>query len=418
MRLHLKFLQIYNVSNPILLSIVFLISNYWLINAQSLNDYTFFDVKNIEASSSKTIRGWKDAPKPFKALKKESKTLAYFLDQKNSKYKFIDELIKEKELPTQFGFLPIVLSGYQSLHKSKSGGSGIWSMNYIIGLHHGLLMNRDIDERYSDNYSTIAAIKELNRLMHLYKDPNWTILAFMSSVNYVRDIKNKTGSNSWDEAMSVIDKNYLDKINFLYFLESLAVENTPIENKELKIEKAEFEFDYTLSFDAIYSFTAIDFKSFKKDNPILINNLIPSNYKVSFTKEEGEKLISAQEAISQFQDSMVNNLFFEQDSLIRRVHKVVSGDVLGLIAEKYGVSIKQIMSWNKLNNTMIYIDQKLNIFSNDLTAFDKFDHYDLYDEKTFWQIAENLSTHTILDILKYNKYESLKTNKKLRIIKK
>ena len=69
MRLHLKFLQIYNVSNSILLSIIFLMSNYWLINAQSLNDYTFFDIKNIEASSLKTISGWKEAPKQFKSLK-------------------------------------------------------------------------------------------------------------------------------------------------------------------------------------------------------------------------------------------------------------------------------------------------------------------------------------------------------------
>jgi len=418
MRLHLKFLQIYNVSNSILLSIIFLMSNYWLINAQSLNDYTFFDIKNIEASSLKTISGWKEAPKQFKSLKKETKTLAYFLDQKNSKYKFIDELIKEKELPTEFSFLPIVLSGYQPLHKSENGGTGIWSMNYIIALHHGLLMNRDIDERKSDKYSTIAAIKELSRLMHLYKDPNWTILAFMSSVNYVSEIKNKSGSNSWEEALLMIDKNYIDKINFLYFLVSLSVENTSIENIELTIEKAEFEFDYTLSFDAIYSFTKIDFEKFKKDNSGLINNLIPSNYKVLFPKDIGEKVISAQEEISQFQDSMINNLFFEEDSLVRKVHKVVSGDVLGLIAERYGVSINQIMRWNKLNNSMIYVDQKLNIFSDDLTALEKFDHYDLNDENTFWQIAENLSNHTIVDILKYNKYESLKTNKKLRIIKK
>ena len=162
----------------------------------------------------------------------------------------------------------------------------------------------------------------------------------------------------------------------------------------------------------------INFELFKKDNSALINNLIPSSYKVLCSKNLGEELISNQESISQFQDSMINNLFFKEDSLIKRVHRVVSGDVLGLISEQYGVSIKQIMSWNKLDNTMIYIDQKLNIFSNDLAALEKFDYYDLKDENTFWQIAENLPNYTILDILKYNKYESLKKNKKLRIIKK
>lgn len=43
----------------------------------------------------------------------------------------------------------------------------------------------------------------------------------------------------------------------------------------------------------------------------------------------------------------------------RKIHTVKSGDVLGKIARKYHVSIRQIKQWNRIKGTMIRIGQKL-----------------------------------------------------------
>lgn len=48
-----------------------------------------------------------------------------------------------------------------------------------------------------------------------------------------------------------------------------------------------------------------------------------------------------------------------QPKIIRKIHVVKSGDVLGKIARKYGVSIRQIRQWNRLKSTMIRVGQKL-----------------------------------------------------------
>ena len=46
----------------------------------------------------------------------------------------------------------------------------------------------------------------------------------------------------------------------------------------------------------------------------------------------------------------------------KRIHKVSSGEVLGLIASKYDVSVRQIKQWNNLSSNTIHIGQKLTIY--------------------------------------------------------
>jgi LysM repeat protein len=45
-------------------------------------------------------------------------------------------------------------------------------------------------------------------------------------------------------------------------------------------------------------------------------------------------------------------------------HKVKTGENLRQIALKYSVSIEQLMEWNALRTTNIYVGQKLTIYTN------------------------------------------------------
>jgi len=44
-------------------------------------------------------------------------------------------------------------------------------------------------------------------------------------------------------------------------------------------------------------------------------------------------------------------------------HKVKSGETMGTIATKYGVTVEQIMEWNALRTTNIYVGQRLQLKS-------------------------------------------------------
>ena len=393
-------------------------STYWLINAQSLATYTLFNPYNIEFESSFQLKGWKEAPKRFKALKKENKLISYFLSKKYNEYKFIETAIDKKNLPKSFSYLPLVLSGYQSSYQDNFGGVGIWALNYITALHNGVVMNRNIDERKNDSTASVAAINELERLMNLYNDEKWCILAFITSPSYVNQIRNQTSDVKWEELKSSIKPKYLRVIEFIYFLDNLFFINSEKQTKQPFQNLVTFNFEHVLTFDAIYEYSETNLLAIKEHNPSLINNNIPLNYKIKLPLNQGKGLKTNQDQINQFQDSMVNNLFLVEANEVKKTHLVVKGDVLGKIAETYGVKIKDIMKWNNLDNSTIYIDQKLELYSKDKLNNHQFQYCKINKNDTFWELASQYPNHSLKDILKYNKYSSIKSEKKLRIIKK
>jgi LysM repeat protein len=162
----------------------------------------------------------------------------------------------------------------------------------------------------------------------------------------------------------------------------------------------------------------MDFLEIKKLNPTLINNIFPSKYRLKANNIEANFLKSNQEKIFHFQDSMINDLFFNEDSQKKIIYKVKSGDFLGGIAEKNGVTTANLMNWNTLSSSTIYVGQELKIFSSDKFSEKNFNYYQINKENTFWEISSSLNTHSVLDLLTYNSFHDLKQKKQLRIIKK
>ncbi len=53
----------------------------------------------------------------------------------------------------------------------------------------------------------------------------------------------------------------------------------------------------------------------------------------------------------------------EDDLMVPTIYKVRRGDTLGVIAERFDVSVKDIQQWNNVRGTTIYINQELTIHS-------------------------------------------------------
>lgn len=379
-------------------------SNYWLINAQSVNKYIFFESSDFEIENNVNLKGWKDVSKEFKELKKESKFLGYLLQKKQNEFKYVDQLLEANNLPILFSYIPLITSGYRSSYKNDNGKCGIWGLDYITALHQGLVLNRNIDERMHDSIATLAAIDKLKELMDFYKDEKLSFISFITS---------KTHISSYNTI-----NRYQHIFEFIKFLDQLSLNNLKKNNIENDRSVFYFKSKYNLNFDAICFFEQINLTELQKNNTFLINSVIPKNYPLIVTKSELDFLNMNQEKIFHFQDSMLNDDFFIEDTTIKEIHIVQKGDVLGKIALQYNVKVNEIMAWNNLNNSTIYIDQKLNIFKDDKFSKQKFEYYQLKGKKHFWEVVEQNNDYKLLELLNYNKYKSIKTSKKLKIIKK
>ena len=386
--------------------------------SQNNPDCFLFEVSQLKLKSSnkgpiKTI------PEDLNCFRPFTKQLNELLNLRRNQFYYVDSILREKKLPNSFGFLPLVLSGYNSSHTSDLYSKGIWALSYITALKKELQINSHIDQRMNNRLATYAAVQQLKFLMENYKSENWTLLAFITSPSYVSNIFKESKSKKWDVAKEFIDSKYLQNIQLINWLNQLDLKAFTNNNKTLNKNYQKFSLSENILFDAIAQFKIIDFNQINNQNPFLTGQMIPKNQSIVLKKELGNFILQNQSKIIAFQDSMINNLFLMEESANKPlIHIIEFGDVLGQIAIDYDVSVAQIMKWNNLSSTMIYQGQKLKLFSNQIDTNFKIHLYTVSKEKYFWEVASNRAETSVKKICKYNIYQELKQNQQLKITNK
>jgi len=400
----------------ILIAFQLLINPFFI--SQNNPDFFLFEVSQLKLKNSN--KGpIKNIPEELKYFRPFKKQLNELLKIRRNQFYYVDSVLKENKLPESFGFLPLVLSGYNSCHTTDLSSKGIWALSYITALKKGLQINSHIDQRMNNRLSTSVAVKQLKFLMEKYKSENWTLLAFITSPSYVSNIFKESKSKKWNLAQKFIDTKYLKNIELINWLNELNIKTFNGNYKTTNKNYQNFSFKEDLLFDAIAQFKIIDFKQISIKNPFLTGQMIPKNQSIVLQKELGNFIIKSQSKIVAFQDSMTNNLFLnEKPGNKPLIYTIKYGDVLGQIAIDYNVSVTQIMKWNNLSSTMIYQGQELKLFSNKMAPNFKVHFYTINKEKYFWEVALNNPEISIKNICKYNIYQELKQNQKLKITNK
>ena len=394
-----------------------LLINSFFISQNNPNCFLFevpqSSLKNSNKGPLKTIPEELNCFKPFK------KQLNELLNIRRNQFYYVDSILNENKLPNSFGFLPLVLSGYNSTHTSDLSSKGIWALSYITALKKELQINSYVDQRMNNRLATLAAVQQLKFLMENYKSENWTLLAFITSPSYVSNIFKESKSKRWDVAQEFIERKYLQNIKLINWLNQLDLKEFIVNNKTSNKNYQKFSFNDNILFDAIAQFKIIDFNQINIKNPFLTGQMIPKNQSIVLKKEFGNFILQNQSKIIAFQDSMINNLFLKEASAKEPlIHIIEFGDVLGQIAIDYDVSVAQIMKWNNLSSTMIYQGQKLKLFSNQMDTNYKMHLHTVTKEKYFWEVASNRPETSVKKICKYNIYQELKQNQQLKITNK
>ena len=394
----------------------FLINSFFI--SQNDPDCFLFEVSQLKLKNS--IKGpIKIIPEELNCFRPFTKQLNELLNIRRNQFYYVDSILKENKLPKSFGFLPLVLSSYNSSHTTDLSSKGIWALSYMTALKTELQINSHIDQRMNNRLATYAAVEQLKFLMEKYKSENWTLLAFITSPSYVSNIFKESKSKKWDMAQEFIDTKYLQNIQLINWLNQLDLKTFNGNYKTTNKNYQKFSFKDDILFDAIAQFKTIDFNQINNQNPFLTGQMIPKNQSIVLKKEVGNFILKTQSKIVAFQDSMTNNLFLtEQSAKKPLIYAIKYGDVLGQIAIDYDVSVSQIMKWNNLSSTMIYQGQKLKLFSKTIGPNFKIHFYTVKKEKYFWEVASNRPETSVKKICKYNIYQELKQNQQLKITNK
>lgn len=295
-----------------------------------------------------------------------------------AKYYFpmFEQYLDQYDIPLEMKYLAIVESALDPRARSGVGASGLWQFMYGTGKQFDLKVSSYVDERYNPVKSTIAACKYLSQLYKIFGDWDLALAAYNSGPgNVTKAIKRSGGyTNYWNirpylprETAGYVPAFYATMYIFEYAEEHKIYSEIP---KFFDFQTDTIQVKRTISFEQISETIGVDEEVLTFLNPSYKLNIIPfiedrnyalrlpSNKIIDFLDKEKELYALADADDAKREKPLPE--YFEMDKRIR--YKVVSGDYLGKIAEKYGVRVSDIKKWNSLKSSRLNIGQRLYIF--------------------------------------------------------
>lgn len=292
-------------------------------------------------------------------------------------FPMFEKSLDKYNMPLELKYLAVVESALNPLAKSRVGARGLWQFMYETGKIMGLQANSYVDERSDPQKSTEAACQYMMRLYKMFGDWNLVLAAYNSGPGNVNKAIRRSGGkkNYWQL------RPFLPKETAGYVPAFIAAVYTMTYAKEHnlypKLEIPNFyDVDTVLvreqiSFEQLSKWIGVDAELVAFLNPSYKFGIIPNvpgqkNYLVLPHKYMGLYLDNEDSlftfAAAEFKETKNEMPILSTTTTeAKTVHRVNKGESLGLIANKYNVSVSQIKSWNHLKSNTITPGQRLTI---------------------------------------------------------
>jgi len=263
----------------------------------------------------------------------------------------IEKVFREKNLPVELGYLPLVESSFEIGARSFAGATGMWQFMPVTGKEYGLRIDRAIDERRDPFESTRAAAALLNQNFQILG--SWPLA--LTAYNYgAGGIARAVAEQQSDNLVELIrDYNnpywgFAPKNFYAEFLAAVDVAKNidqyfPGTELDAPLTVQEIELKKSVSLGVLAKNTRLSHSELLGWNPALSpqTRSIPAGYRVKIpldTKTEPIVLVS-------------QTRVQEQPEFVR--HRVKRGETLQQIARRYGASVERIMQINGMRKSRL-----------------------------------------------------------------
>jgi len=272
---------------------------------------------------------------------------------RSGKYRdLIKGILKEKNMPLDLAYLPLIESGFNPKARSWANAVGMWQFISSTGRIYGLKSNWWYDEKRDFVKSTYAACDYLSKLYNQFDSWHLALAAYNCGEGGLSRAIKKSGTNNfWDLKLRKQTYNYVP----LYMAATIIAKDP---------EKYGFEIEYEepLSFDTVIVDKPVDLKTIAEIlnvsvkeirglNPEILRDVTPPQYpSYKLRVPEGTKEIFARK----YAELPAKKLY--------SMHKVRKGETVSGIAKRYGVPPFSVIQANSLSRRYtIYPGQYLKI---------------------------------------------------------
>jgi membrane-bound lytic murein transglycosylase D len=387
-------------------------------------------------------------------LKRRKSSFSGLMEKARYYFPMFEEVLDKYDIPLEMKYLAIVESALKPRARSRVGATGLWQFMYQTGKQFNLNVSSYVDERSDPYAATEAACKFLSSLYGIFGDWDLALAAYNSGPGNVSKAIRRSGGNTnyWNIRHNLPREtaNYVPAFYATLYIFEYANEHNikARENTLTYFETDTVQVKRQLTFEQIYETLNVDIEVLQFLNPQYKLDIIPyikgKEYKLSLPVKDignfitNEQLIYAYAEAEDAKREKPLPKYFEMNERI--TYRVKSGDFLGKIANKYGVSVSSLKRWNNLRSTRLRIGQRLIVYPKRLNeSFAEntsktttkqttkiqpkgdFNTYIVKSGDSLWAIAQKYTNVSVQNIKDWNNIwsvKSLKPGTKLKIFNK
>lgn len=292
-------------------------------------------------------------------------------------FPLFEETLDKYDMPLELKYLAVVESALNPTANSRAGAKGLWQFMYGTGKMYGLKTNSLVDDRFDPIKATDAACRHLKDLYNIYGTWSLALAAYNSGAGNVnKAIRRAGGTKSYWAVWPFLPREtrgYVPAFIAVAYIMNYSAEYNlyPVHPGILYQQIDTVVVNDVLSFDQLSEFLGISEEELKFLNPAYKRGIIPTTkdkkyilrlpfvYVGDFVEHEQELYdFKTKKGIEK--DKLLAEIKKAQE---RNIHIVRSGENLGLIAQKYRCSVRNLKSWNNLRSNTIYPGQKLVVYA-------------------------------------------------------
>lgn len=287
--------------------------------------------------------------------KRRPEVMELWLERSEVYMPVIQQILKEENVPSELAYLAFIESGLNPTARSWAGAAGMWQFIPATGKVYGLEINWWIDERRDPEKATRAAARHLRDLYDIWGDWHLALANYNISPRGLNRAINRAGGvkDYW------VAYPYLPKETRGYVPGFIATALIGLNPEEFGFQKkysgTPYAYDVAeveglMPLDELAKAAGISTEELKRYNPELLRWATPpgDHYPLKLPKGSVNDFLIAYKDIPK--EKRAENI---------TMHTVSSGESLGIIARKYGTSVRNIYASNENLGDVIYPGQTL-----------------------------------------------------------
>jgi membrane-bound lytic murein transglycosylase D len=291
-----------------------------------------------------------------------------------------EEYLDRHGMPHEMKYLAVVESALNPNARSKAGAVGLWQFMLPTGKMFGLHADSYVDERHDLYKSTEAACQYLKYLYKMYGNWEMALAAYNCGPGNVNKAIRRSGGakNYWQiyDYLPRETRGYVPAFIAVNYIFAHAADHNlyPVAPVYCAYEVDTVQICYPLDLNAIAGMTGANATEIRELNPTFKMGLVPDidqPVSIYLPRDVAHAFIDNEDAIRYAQVNSAPRVEQAAKTAIpatqrsttvqERTHTVRSGESLGVIARKYGVSVSDLKKWNGLRSDMIRAGQKLKV---------------------------------------------------------